>query len=94
MLFWFLAGLAVCKPQFHLIQVQHFCFILFQYGETTWKKHKLSCDVSVGSVNKCFVLKSPCPVQLQELLVWPQLGGWCASSKTDRGLLGSLWLCV
>lgn len=52
MLFWFLAGLAVCKPQFHLIQVQHFCFVLFQYGETTWKKYKLSCDVSVGSVNK------------------------------------------
>lgn len=71
-----------------------FFFVLFQYGETTWKKHKLSCDVFVGSVNKCFVLKSPCPVQLQELLVWPQLGGWCASSKTDRGLLGSLWLCV
>lgn len=50
-------------------------FVLFQYGETTWKKYKLSCDVSVGSVNKCFVLKSCRPVQLQELLVWPQLGG-------------------
>lgn len=46
MLFWFLLELAVCRPQFDLTQLGLF---LLQYGETTLKEHKLSCDVSVGS---------------------------------------------
>lgn len=67
-----------------------FWVFLLQYDETTLKD-RLGCDVCQLCRHVLCVL---CLAQLLGLSMQPGLGGCCGSSKADRSLSGSWWLCT